>query len=316
MTCYTIDQTRLLQIHDSLDHINYSVGLKDNGSAKGKAAYGAEVSKITGLDCSGYVHYVLREASKNQINVPHGSWNINEWFEKSSCRKVDYKSQAEKRDHVLRLGYFAKTGDMDYGHIWLVLNAETLESHGSKGVNRRSWNNSAIMKHVTHCYEVANTQVLTPGKYRVTNLCKDPAVRKLLDEVIDNDKRISLDELISLVALVLSDNKVTMQEVNDLKTILEHSTSLDTVGRHFLRTMETNLRSIVQNQQAAEQAAAAGTSSSAAHGSSSATSKSPTQKANEQFFAKYPERKGKPIQSHEKAAAREWMTMYRQHGGR
>lgn len=317
MPCYSIDQTRLLQIHESLDPINYSVGLNASGAAKGKAAFGTEVSKITGLDCSGYIHYILREASKNKINVPHGSWNIDAWFEKSSCSDVDYKSNAGKRDNVLRLGYFPKPADgsMSYGHIWLVLNAETLESHGSRGVNRRSWSTSVLKNNATNCYEIANTQVLSPGKYRLTNQCKDPEVRRLLDQVIHNDKKISLSEVVSIVALVLSDKKVTMQEVNDLKTILQYSKSLDTASRELLRTMEITLRKISQDQQAAEKTAAAATASSEASSSGSGSSKSSTQKANEEFYAKYPNRNGSPIKSNEKAAAREWMAIYRKHGG-
>ena len=143
-------------------------------------------------------------------------------------------------------------------------------------------------------------------------MCKDPEVRKLLDQVINNDSRISFAEIVSVVALVLSDRKVTMQEVNDLKTILEFSKSLDSTSRSWLQTMEVNLRAISQEQLAAEAAASTGTGSAGGAG----MSQTPTQKANREFFAKYPERNNRPIQSHEKAAAREWMAMYRKHGGK
>ena len=60
----SIDQKRLQQIREGLDHIGYTVGVQANGR----------------------MHCVLREASNAKIAVPHGTWNINDWFAKRSRR--------------------------------------------------------------------------------------------------------------------------------------------------------------------------------------------------------------------------------------
>ena len=305
MAIYTIDQKRLLDLHATLDDATYAVGLDSKGRAKGKAAFSEDAANVTALDCSGYTKFILYKASEGKIKLPGGSWNQNDWCKKQGLKTEVYKKAAGKSDNILRLGYFKKTAKMNYGHIWLVLNGQTLESHGSRGVNRRRWNTGILLNHATHCYQVARTTTLSPAKYRVTSKLKDPELRKLLDARIDNDKKISDFELLEIILAVCGDGKVMQSEIDDLNSILQYSASITASGRNMLNGFIRNAKIYKPEDKRPTP-------------NSSGGNKSATQKADEEFYRNHPERKGRAL-TNSKADAplrKEWIQLYKKHGGK
>ncbi len=121
------------------------------GFGKKASPLSTSPSKVTEIDCSGFVRYLLYQVTNGGVVIPDGSWAQDEWFRKHRFPQVEYATAA-KLDGVLRLGYFSGSP----GHIWFIQNGKTIESHGkSRGPNRRSWNTSVLQTKVQRCYEVS-----------------------------------------------------------------------------------------------------------------------------------------------------------------
>jgi len=306
MAKYSIDQKRLLDLHAKLDHVTYAVG-KDakTGKLKGKARNSADPSKISKLDCSGYVKYMLYNASEGKLSLSGGSYMQNQWCKDSGLKSHDYAKTAGKADNVLRLGYFKKKKGGKYGHIWLVLNGKTLESHGGKGVNRRPWNTKVLMDNVTHCYELAATTTLSPARYRLSSRVKDPEIRRMLESAIDDDLRINFFEVCEILLGVVGDGRITTQELKDLQSIFEYSRSLHGAGRALLESFLRDAPKFVEDNKKQVSSPRGGTMTAA-------------QQANAELFRRHPELNGRALTGSKSDAAlrKEWMRLYRQYGGR
>ncbi|WP_395735916.1 hypothetical protein [Prosthecobacter sp.] len=112
----------------------------------------AEPSKIKAIDCSGLVRYLVYNASKDH-SFPDGSWTQMDYLTKKKFRKVDYKHKASLNDSWLRIAFIKKSGSHP-GHVWLIHNGKTIESHGGKGPDRRPWNASVLVKGVCCCFDL------------------------------------------------------------------------------------------------------------------------------------------------------------------
>lgn len=91
-----------------------------------------------GIDCSGFVRLAVYQASPPDARVimPDGSYFQAEWLDKQGFKKSTVEAGL-LRDGRVRVAYFQNRGGIS--HIVLLLNGKTLESHGSKGPNRRTW---------------------------------------------------------------------------------------------------------------------------------------------------------------------------------
>jgi hypothetical protein len=106
------------------------------------------------VDCSGEVRFLLWVASGGRVVLPDGSWIQHQAVKKAGFKKSSVDS-AKLQDGVLRIAFLDPNDSHSHiGHVVLVLNGETLESHGSHGPNRRAWNG-------TGWQEKASVYVLT-----------------------------------------------------------------------------------------------------------------------------------------------------------
>lgn len=146
-----IDRDKLLALVGELTagHVSYGLG--------SKASLTTEPKDVKKIDCSGFVRYLLYKATDGQVKMPDGSWHQNKWCDDNGFAKVDYAAEAGLNDSWLRLGYFPKKKGMAAGHIWFVLNGQTIESHGGKGPNRREWDTKVLKNNVTRCYKIGLT---------------------------------------------------------------------------------------------------------------------------------------------------------------
>lgn len=161
-----IDGAKLKAFMDGMlgGHVKYGLGKKASPLT-------IEPTKIKKIDCSGFVQYLLYTVTGGTVKIKAGSWHQNKYFEDNRFEQVDYKTEASKRDNVLRLGYFFGGGGGGIGHIWFVLNAETIESHGSKGANRRSWSTSVLTTKVERCYVIGNVSATASRARAADHLC-------------------------------------------------------------------------------------------------------------------------------------------------
>lgn len=116
------------------------------GAKAAMTATPADLKK--GIDCSGYVQWLVHQASGKLM--PSGSVLQRSW-----CRKMGFKSYGKLgylancllKDHRLRIAFFAGSP----GHVWLVLDGQTIESYGGHGPGRRSAIAAPLMK-VQECF--------------------------------------------------------------------------------------------------------------------------------------------------------------------
>ncbi len=96
--------------------------------------------KYKQIDCSGYVTWLVRQTSGGSIPLSGGSIQIGNQLhglaQKGVVTQCSY-ADAGKRDGVMRIAGFNHGGR--HQHVWAVVNGETLESHGGKGVDRLPW---------------------------------------------------------------------------------------------------------------------------------------------------------------------------------
>ncbi len=84
-----------------------------------------------GLDCSGYVQYVIFRTTIDRTRIPQGSFYQRRWMEKQRMQEVDYGTEGGMRDDYLRIAFRSavRSGGVrtKIGHVWLVINGRTYE---------------------------------------------------------------------------------------------------------------------------------------------------------------------------------------------
>lgn len=104
----------------------------------GKVALDADSSTVaaSGIDCSGYVRWLLYRATNGRVKIPDGSAVQHEWFRDNGF-KLSSVASACLMDQVLRIAFLPPGSGI--GHVALIRDGITFESHGSAGPNRRQW---------------------------------------------------------------------------------------------------------------------------------------------------------------------------------
>lgn len=132
----------------------------------GKAKYGlgrkwaidAQPAQLIGkpVDCSGFVRWLLHQASGGQVTMPDGSWHQRNWCHDQGFADVNY-AEASKCDSRLRIAFMLP--EMNHsgeqlrpGHVWLIISGKTIESCGGKGPTRRAWNTPTLYTNADACF--------------------------------------------------------------------------------------------------------------------------------------------------------------------
>lgn len=108
---------------------------------------------FTRIDCSGFVRWLIFHATGGQVLIPDGSYIQADDFQKYGFKKGLYADAANKDNHV-RICFHrpgGRGGD-GIGHVWIVLNGETLESYGGHGPGSRPFNHQWFLDHVDVVY--------------------------------------------------------------------------------------------------------------------------------------------------------------------
>ncbi len=140
--------------------------LRMHGSVEGRVPYvfGAKPRPLTGgpealargVDCSGYVRWLMFHCSSVRYLFPDGSTHQAEWCRERGFKNTSYRLNAGWKDGRLRLCFYRPKGRRA-GHVWFVLNGQTIESAGGRGPTRRSWLTPVLYSRCEECY------VLTAG---------------------------------------------------------------------------------------------------------------------------------------------------------
>jgi hypothetical protein len=141
-----IDTDALVKLAEDMHEAGVTYGLG------AKAQLGCDYSTIKKIDCSGFVRYAIHYTTGSRIVMPDGSWNQDDWCKNQGFRVVPYASYAGRPDGVLRIGFMHTK---PVGHVWFVLDRQTIESHGGVGPDRREWNTRILYQSVSKCYELS-----------------------------------------------------------------------------------------------------------------------------------------------------------------
>lgn len=155
-----VNLAELKKIHAQAERhgIGYGLGAK-------APALSSSAESIDRIDCSGYVRWLLFQASNGTLKIPDGSQNQRAWAEQN-LRQVDKYADAARYMTGTRLFIaFIKpftNGCGKVGHVWLLadgdpgagVDAETIESCSARGVCSRRWNTGTLMREVYSVFEV------------------------------------------------------------------------------------------------------------------------------------------------------------------
>lgn len=113
------------------------------GLGKKVPFFGARPGRdFTKVDCSGFVREAIRLSTTPRAPFPDGSVNQHDWirardFEKSTI------AAGKTKDGVVRIAFLRpQDSPRRIGHVVLISNGMTLESHGGVGPNSRAWTGS------------------------------------------------------------------------------------------------------------------------------------------------------------------------------
>lgn len=113
-------------------HVSYGLGSKAPSLT---ALPGKDFLRI---DCSGFVRWAVYQASYNKLKMPDGSVVQHDWVRKQGYKVSDIAS-GKLKDGRVRIAFMSPADGGGVGHVALILNGWTLESHGGGGPNRREW---------------------------------------------------------------------------------------------------------------------------------------------------------------------------------
>lgn len=106
----------------------------------GKVEIDADTAEVRaeGVDCSGYVRWLVHRATGGAVTMPDGSAVQHEWVRDAGF-KASSVPAARLLDGVVRIAFLSPTAGGGIGHVALIRNGLTFESHGGAGPNRRAW---------------------------------------------------------------------------------------------------------------------------------------------------------------------------------
>lgn len=121
---------------NSSPRVRYGLGAKirPHGARPGR--------DFTKVDCSGFVREAIWRSTSPHFNFPDGSVVQHDWIRNQGFERCN-RSDALLQDGIVRIAFLRPQDSPNgIGHVVLVYNARTLESHGGVGPNSRAWTNA------------------------------------------------------------------------------------------------------------------------------------------------------------------------------
>ena len=132
----TTAQSFLNSCMTSSPRVKYGLGKKISPHG---AVPGTDFKKV---DCSGFVRETIWRSTTPHFNFPDGSVVQHEFIRNKGYVRVT-RTDASLQDGKIRIAFYRPQDSPSHvGHVALVHNAKTLESHGSVGPNSRAWTNT------------------------------------------------------------------------------------------------------------------------------------------------------------------------------
>jgi hypothetical protein len=124
-----------------------------------KAKPGVDFTKV---DCSGFVREAIREATTPMVPFPDGSVVQHDWLISKHFKKTTVAS-GKLTDGKVRIAFLSPADTSSHiGHVVLIHNGRTLESHGGVGPDSRPWTGESWQA-ASAVYELADAPSAPPA---------------------------------------------------------------------------------------------------------------------------------------------------------
>jgi hypothetical protein len=115
------------------------------------------------VDCSGFVREIVRLATSPSLAFPDGSVTQHEWVQ-SQGFEASSVAAGKQNDSVVRIAFLRPQDSPEHiGHVVLINNGHTLESHGKVGPDSRIWNGMGWQAKASVYVFARNGVVSLPG---------------------------------------------------------------------------------------------------------------------------------------------------------
>ncbi len=106
------------------------------------------------VDCSGYIRWLVLHGSNGELLLPDGSVNQHAFILQQGFPMREYSKALLNASGAVYINFFRPTKILA-GHVWLLHNGKTMESHFGKGINSRSGQLLARMGRKVYCYRLS-----------------------------------------------------------------------------------------------------------------------------------------------------------------
>lgn len=132
-----LDVTEILAFYHACDTASPRVGYKMG--AKVKSHGDVPGVDFTAVDCSGFFKEAIWRGTSPHIKTPSGSVRQHGWVKQQGFSKQTLEDGLQQ-DGAVRVAFLRPADSpQNIGHVALIHNGETIESHGGVGPNRRPW---------------------------------------------------------------------------------------------------------------------------------------------------------------------------------
>lgn len=127
-------------VRDFLDSCMESSPRVRYGFGKKVPFHGATPGRdFTKVDCSGFIREAIWRATTPHLNFPDGSVVQHDWVRAQGFSRSTV-ADARLNDGAIRIAFLSPhDSESHIGHVAIIHNARTVESHGSVGPNSRGW---------------------------------------------------------------------------------------------------------------------------------------------------------------------------------
>jgi hypothetical protein len=135
-----IDGNKIKALCESLEAVGITYGLGSKIEPLSLQASDLAGAGITSCDCSGFVRWAIFHAlgQPNDYNFDDGSVTQHEQVQNVGFKQSSYQD-ALGDDGYVRIAFLTPEDGGGVGHVLLIFDGNTYESHGHKGPDSRVW---------------------------------------------------------------------------------------------------------------------------------------------------------------------------------
>jgi len=143
-----LDPAKIAALTESLMNAGFAYGLGAKIEPLSDQAEDVPQSQRK-VDCSGFVRWAIYHAlgCPTDYDVPDGSYNEHhQWADGVGFKTSDYAA-GFLSDNAVRIAFLEPSQSPEnIGHVLLLINGATCESHGSHGPDMRHWGALSFMR--------------------------------------------------------------------------------------------------------------------------------------------------------------------------